>query len=122
LLIALSRFVDSLLRGTKLNARPPKISASDPPSTEVAGQTVKRHHHAAIDGDDRRARSILEQLGFVSERPATQAEGRPVVLAGLVMPYGFSLVSGSLVSGSVAVMRVCLVAVFGSLSCIGASS
>jgi hypothetical protein len=65
---------------------------------------------------------FLEQLGFVSERPATQAEGRPVVLAGLVMPYGFSLVSGSLVSGSVAVMRVCLVAVFGSLSCIGASS
>jgi hypothetical protein len=117
LLIALSRFVDSLLRGTKLNARPPKISASDPPSTDVAVQTVKRHHHAAIDGDDRRARSILEQLGFVSERPATQAEGRPAVLAGLVMPYGFSLVSGS-----VAVMRVCLVAVFGSLSCIGASS
>jgi hypothetical protein len=83
----------------------------------VAGLTVKRHHHAAIDGDDRRARSILEQLGFVSERPATQAEGRSIVLAGLVMPYWFSLVSGS-----VAVMRVCLVAVFVSLSCIGASS
>jgi len=51
---------------------------------------------------------MLEEL--VAVRFATRAVGRPIVLAGLVMPRCVSLVSSS-----VAVMRVCLVAVFGSL-------